>query len=404
MSWPAWIEELKTRYLADENNVFLLHGEAVRTGRWAVPGEIVDCAELVRRFLEPSRDIVGIFDPDPSEGKKAPELRKSKLDFRGVEDIGQFRRLVDARFTLDGVRAPKRFDTPEGGLGMLWVAMTTPGKDQAYIVLKVDKILNSRRKNPPPFDHGAPPLAEWPGHAGFEGTNNVVVLVAEDLSCVREDLREACARVEVQPHSAQLITGGGLPDEQQAAADREMDDALSLKRAPEPPPMEEAVDEIDRALAGDEEPVTEPLPDIVDLLPTQPLPELDLPEPVASEEIDLPERVDQALRAAILRHPEGDWPQNLPGREAVAAIVHELAPEKCGALVWAIADGQAIPEGEGAEWFQGWYKKDIALDAACGMALGALEVPEGGFTAENLPALERPAVNALARRIAKLLG
>ena len=110
------------------------------------------------------------------------------------------------------------------------------------------------------------------------------------------------------------------------------------------------------------------------------------------------------MRATILRHPEGDWPQNLPGREAVALVVHEVAPERCGLLSMEVVDEQVVAVGEGAEWFSDWYKKDIALDAACGMALGALEVPEGGFTAENLPELERPAINALARRIGKLLG
>ena len=311
MSWPAWIEELKIRYLADESNVFLLHGDAVLSGRWAVPGEIVDCADLVRRFLEPSRDIVGVFDPDPSDGKAPPDVRRSAMDFRGVEDIGQFRRLVEVRFTLDGVRARKRMDTPEGALGLVWIALTTRGKDQGYIVKKTDKVLNSRRKNPPPFDHGAPPLVEWPGHAGFEGTNNVVVLLAADLSTVRSDLVEACAKIEVTPHHAQLAEAEFAPvGDEQAAATAEIEDALSLKRAPKPPPMEEAEAELDRALAGEDElsmrreeedppaaePVTEPLPDIVDLLPTEPLPEVALPPPTTAEEIDLPERVDQALR------------------------------------------------------------------------------------------------------------
>jgi len=418
MSWPAWIDELKTRYLAGENNVFLLHGEAVRTGRWAVPGEIVDCAELVRRFLEPSRDIVGVFDPDPSNGKDPPDIRRSKLDFRGVEDLGHFRRLTETRFTLDGMRGRRRTDTPEGALGLIWIAITTQGRDQAWIVKKTEKVLNWRRKSPEPFDHGAPPLAEWPGHPGFEGTNNVVVLIAEDPTAVRQDLREACARIEVTPHQTQLEQAAAeIPDIAEddpvaeaalkEAAQAELDDALSLRRTPEPP-IEEAVAEVDRALEEGEieEEITSPLPD---RQPTDPLPELEeelagLPELTPTEEIDLPERVDQALRAAILRHPNGDWPGNLPGREAVAMVVHELAPERCGRLAMEVTDDGVRAVGEGAEWFTDWYKGDIALDAACGMALGALEVPDGGFTADNLPELERPAVNALARRIGKLLG
>lgn len=398
MSWPSWIEELKTRYLADEANLFVLHGAPVREGRYAVNGKIVGAAEVLRAFLSQSRDIVGVFDPDPSDGKLSPELRRPKLDFAGV-DLGAFRRLVDVRVTLDAIRAQRRTDTIEGAFGVMWLALTTTGADQAYILTKVETFAGARRKRLPPFEHDAPPLTEWA--SALSGTNNVIVILCEDPASLRPELQE-CARIELPAHDEAWSSEDEptAPLDAQLAADEEIEDALSLRRAPVPP-MADAVAEIENAM---ESGVTQPLPDVADLDVTQPLPDLTAPPAPATEDVPLPERVEQALRDAILRHADGDWPQNLPGREALAEVLHELDPGRVGVLTFTVDDGVVSAQGDGADWFMDWYRKDIAVDAACGMALGALEVPDGGFTDASLPPLERPAVGALARRITKLLG
>ncbi|MCP4808346.1 MAG: hypothetical protein GY913_33360 [Proteobacteria bacterium] len=405
MPWPTWIEELKTRYLADEANVFLLHGPPVREGRWAVNGKIVGAAEVLRAFLSQSRDIVGVLDPDPSDGKLSPDLRKAKLDFNGV-DLGAFRRLVDVRVTLDAIRVKRHTSTVEGAFGVMWLALTTAGADQAYILVKVDSYAGVRRKRLPAFDHDAPPITEWPGHEVLRGSNNVIVILCEDPTTLRQELQGACVRIEVTPHDA-AWSHDEEPDAA-SAAEAEIEDALSLKRV-KAPPMADAVAEIEAAMESGE---TQPLPDFEETAPlpdlTEPLPDVDavLAEVAAEKEagVSLPDKVERAFRDAILRHAEGDWPQNLPGREALAEVLHALDPGRVGELTFTVEDGVVQAQGDGADWFMDWYRKDIAVDAACGMALGALEVPEGGFTEETLPALERPAVGALARRITKLLG
>ena len=117
----------------------------------------------------------------------------------------------------------------------------------------------------------------------------------------------------------------------------------------------------------------------------------------------LSERLDVALRAAILRHPEGGWVQNLPAREAIAEVLHAESPQLCGPLALHVVDDQVKAVGPGADWFEGWFRSDVAVDAAAGMLLGGLEVPQGGFTPENLPPLSGPALRALSRRVERAL-
>jgi hypothetical protein len=125
------------------------------------------------------------------------------------------------------------------------------------------------------------------------------------------------------------------------------------------------------------------------------------PPPIATS--TLAERLDAALRAAILRHPQGGWVQNLPAREAIAEVLHAESPQLCGPLALHVVEDQVKAVGPGAEWFEGWFRADVAVDAAAGMLLGGLEVPQGGFTPENLPPLSGPALRALSRRVERAL-
>ena len=385
MSWPVWIDELKQRYLAGEASVFLLHGDVVH-GRWSLDGQIVDAPELLRRFLERSKDIVGIFEPDPSQGGVPPELRRSKLSFPGVQDYGIFKRLVSARFTLDGRSGRKRSDSVEEALGLIWLGLGSPGRSQAWILTDAGRIAPAARKRLPDLAHGAPALSGWNRDAALRGSDNVVLLLAEDRAAVRADVLDSVVCVEVPASKAVATPRLDAAEEIEEA----LDDGFSLRRS--------ARDDYAREAAVSE---------IEGLDPDAPAPPVSAPQAdppdQTSDEMDLQTRIDQAFRAAVLRHPEGAWVGNLPGREALAEVLSEIAPERVGSLTFEVVEEQVHAVGQGAEWFESWYSGDIAADAACGMALGALEVPEGGFTADNLPPLERPAIRALARRVEKLL-
>jgi hypothetical protein len=60
--------------------------------------------------------------------------------------------------------------------------------------------------------------------------------------------------------------------------------------------------------------------------------------------------------------------------------------------------------GTGAGWVLETWRADIALDAAAGMLLGELEVPEGATSLETLPPLSTTALKALNRRLEKLIA
>ena len=93
---PAWAEELKSRYLAGEASIFLLHGNVRDLYPWVeTDGAVVDVTlrEYLERFLARSRDMVIYFNV--SEG----------IEFPDKTTAGRFRRAVDARRLLEG-RAP----------------------------------------------------------------------------------------------------------------------------------------------------------------------------------------------------------------------------------------------------------------------------------------------------------
>ena len=121
MTWPQWIETLKERYLANQASVFVLHG-AVSSGRWSYAGESLDCPGILRRFLERSRDMVGLL-----EWETATLAVKPRLRFPGIQDGGRFARHLGARMVLDGITESLQPATPEKALGLIWLALDTPG-------------------------------------------------------------------------------------------------------------------------------------------------------------------------------------------------------------------------------------------------------------------------------------
>ncbi|MCB9794881.1 MAG: hypothetical protein H6741_19420 [Alphaproteobacteria bacterium] len=425
-TWPDWIEELKRRYLADEASVFLLHG-AVEGATWDVDGEPLDCAGVLRAFLSQSREIVGIYDPDAG------------LDFAAVTDRGAFNRLIEARNVLDGKRRRNLGRTPEEVLAQIYLALTTAGPAQGWVIRKTEKLVRANRKHLPPLADGAPHIAAWATHRSVRASNNVVVLLAPGVSSVRADLVLVTAHVHVPPPPprpgaqalpdaapgqsdpyAGLMRKGPPLDlaAAEAAAKRKMQQAAAdadalLSGRPVGGPNEaelRAAAEAELEAALSEEPVhgSAEAPAEAELEPPPPPEAPDLSsartQDTALSAEDIESRLRVALRVALLRHPEGGWTDKLPVREAVAATLLDIAPERFGPLSFEIVEEESRTVGAGAADFDAWWRGDIAVDAAAGMALSGIEVPEGGLTEEGLPELNPAAVRALARRIGRLLA
>lgn len=368
MPWPTWIESLRRSYLNDEASVFLLHGAI--DDRWDIDGKAMTATEALAQMLASSRAILAIYDPEGG------------LRFHGPTDQNNFTRLTETRQALEGRRDRNRARTPEQALGLIWMALTTAGPAQGYLISGVERLIPARKKHIEPLSESAPPIWDWARDSGLRGSNNVVVFLARRLEDLRGELAAGCAVIEV-PKAPPLAPPKAPPQAAEARAAAEVEATLAPP-SPPPPPVSRADAEAEVEALG------------------TPTPPTDLSAAAAPPSAEV--LVNAALRAAILRHPSGAWPGNLPAREALAAVIFDLAPQRCGPLTFTVSDDQVIASGPGADWFTRWYASDVAVDAASGMALSALVVPDGGFTEANLPELTPAAVRAMARRLDKALA
>ena len=400
--WPDWIEELKRRYMAEEASVFLLHG-AVDVVAWPYEDELLDAGRLVARFLTASRDIVVLYDPD-----------SGRLGWGGIEDSGRFTRHTETALVLDRTSGRPDLRKAEGALGLFWLSMHNPGPNQAFILYRTEKVCPARRSALPALELDAPPLAEWNAAPSLRETDNVVILLTTELDEVRDDLRDSVAVIEVpsppkpKPVLAPEVEEDPLSlrrqpasdSEAQAAAEAEIEAALSAAAEPEV----EVPEVDDSELGASEVDASE-----VDAPEVAPAPESPADAAPVPEPSSVPQptglMVEEALVQAVIRHgADGPpWPGHLPAKEAVAEVLHALAPERFGALRVEVVEDQAIAVGDGADDFNGWWAGDIAVDAACGMALSGLEKPPGGWSEAQPPRFPKAALRALSRRIEKAL-
>ena len=418
--WPDWIEELKSRYLNNEASVFLLHG-AVDAGRWVVEGQTVDCMTTLVQFLSRSREILGVLDP------------KRGLSFPGVGDRSRFQRLVEVRRTLDGDITSLREDKPDECLALLHKALSTAGPTQGYVLVYAEQLLPEKKRPLPSLPAGAPAFKDWIGDPALRNSDNLVVLLTEDLERVHRDVRALVGRglIEVpDEHPPVVVTHevtadvdlGGLPPVPGLPEDSGDDiTPLSAEMPPTlPPPLSPATapltDEtfntnelISEAIAeafngtndgADDEVVDDP--PTVEAPPAAPATEGYTPTLDAAEADDL----RAALEAALRRNPSPPWLNLLPVREALAQVIHARSPATCGPLLFSVSeDGQVVAEGPGDTWFDIWFS-GIVVRAASEQILNKLAevVGEGGVPAEGPLPLEEPKLRALRKQISKALA
>ncbi len=353
MTWPSWIDEIKNRYLADQASVFLLHG-AVRGTRWDVGGEALDCSELLVKFLGRTRQVVGVI------------TQADGLTFSGIGDEGQFDRLVAAVELVGRAAIPLSNADVNQALGRVWLALGSTGSDQAYILADVERVLPGHRKRVEDLGAGAPPLWDWCLHKRVRESNNIVLLLAPNLDGVRQEFIATASIIEVRkpPTLAEVGT-----------------EALA------------AADPVVAARAGAEQ-------EIEAFLASRST-HTDTTQP---PEVAAVNGLEDALLATLTAHPVTTWEQRLPVMDAVARLLSDRIPERVGAIDFTLDDeGQVVATGKGADWFLERWGSDIALDAAAGMLLKELTIPDGAEFIEAPTALSETAIKALTRRIDKLV-
>ena len=180
MSWPAWIETLKDRYLGEQASVFLLHGAGVATGRWDVDGQTLDCLTTLNRFLRGSRQILGVLDPALG------------LSFADPADRNLFRGLVEADRVLSGSTNVLRDDQPREALAMVYKALHAAASPaQGYVLLFAEALGGKHQKAMRPLPEGVPALSQWPATPAIREGDKVVVMLAEHVDGVHPELLAA---------------------------------------------------------------------------------------------------------------------------------------------------------------------------------------------------------------------
>ena len=199
LTLPTWAAELRSRYLAGEASLFLLHGNVRDLQPWTDPttGETtwVDLRAFLERFLARTRDVVASYDV--SRGLTFPEKRHRQL----------FQLVLDARRQLRGEdRLHELPRTPTDTVPVLedlltntthscgvvidYLEMIVPNADVAFLGGE-DKANLVR-------------LHRWSSDPVLLQTDNLAILVAEHLS-------EVSRRVVASPQLA--IIRVPFPDE-----------------------------------------------------------------------------------------------------------------------------------------------------------------------------------------------
>lgn len=351
MGWPAWVDEIARRYLADEASVFVVHGNVEAKVWTAEDGTAgLDAAQLLVRFLRRSREVVAVLRPGPPP---------ARLEFAEFTDRGRFETLVRAADVLAGKALALQESDPMQALGRVWRALGTVGTAQAYVVSDTERLLPAAKRWIDPVP-GAPDLFSWSSQPVLRRSNNLIVFLCRSLDGVRSELlAPAVARVALRddPPAARE------PDAEAAA----LAEVEALGAEPPPPPA-----------------------------PTEP------PPPPADGPSPLAERLERHLVECLGLHSEESRPARVPVMDAVARTIAEIDPERFGPLRfgWDPEGGVAV-EGEGADRFRAAWSSDIALDASAGMILGKLPV---GYKTSGHTQFDPTGIKALVRRLERILA
>jgi len=377
MPWPAWIDELKDRYLADEANVFVLHG-AVASTTFAVEEELLDCVGVLQRFLARTRPIIGVLRPWPLP---------SRIEFAGIMDRTRFENLIKAHDFVEGRVDALQETDPAEALARIWRALDTTGTDQAYLVTDAHRIAPGHRKRVDPIP-GAPGFLEWPTHPMLRASNNLIVLLVEDPDQLRSELLEGSALVEAtepEPPSSPDLTSTPSP----------LPEFTELDDQPEPTLVPDNVlpEELDDELSEAPEPTLVPEDD-----DRQDDDSVEDGDPIEPE--DLVPELTSTLARTLTDYGAAGRAALLPVMDATAQVIAAHRPGTFGGLTFGLDDdGRPAASDPGGSDFLAMWRRDITLDAAASMIIRELpdELPDA-------PEPDATGVRVLAKRVAKAIA
>ncbi len=175
-SLPAWADQLRTRYLAGEASLFLLHGNVRDLYAWTDDHgktEWLDLRGFLQAFLNRTRDLVVYYNVSQGllfGGTGQKRLFRSIVDaqrmMRGEERMGGLP--VTATDVIPVVEALATDPTHSSAVVMDFFEMIAPNADPSFMVHEDKANLVS--------------LQRWSTDPAFLATDNLIILVTEHLS------------------------------------------------------------------------------------------------------------------------------------------------------------------------------------------------------------------------------
>jgi len=216
---PSWADELRRRYLAGEASLFLVHGNTRDLYPWTGEDgttEYVGLRAFLDRFLSRTKEIVLYYNL--SEG----------IAFAEPAMAGRFRHAVNARRAIKG--QPEIGSIPHRSgevLPVLEGLVTDPSQQAAVVLDYVEMIVpmgdisfmgDADKAN-------LVALQRWTGDPALSSSNNLVILVAENLADVHRRLSASSQLATLQiPLPAEESRQEFLEGTTRKEGDAQMDD------------------------------------------------------------------------------------------------------------------------------------------------------------------------------------
>ncbi len=198
---PAWAEDLRSRYLAGEASVFLLHGNVRDLFRWEEEGapDYLPLKAFLERFLGRSKEIVLTWNCSEGVGLSDKKMEKA------VERIVNARRMVDGE--------PPMGDLPKDAAGVLSLVEDLVTTSDAGVSVVLDYVETLVPKADLSYMGEADKanlvaLQRWTQDPDLQKSDNLVLLVTQHMSDLNRRLLSSAQLVPIEIH---------LPD----AAERE---------------------------------------------------------------------------------------------------------------------------------------------------------------------------------------
>jgi len=189
---PAWADELRSRYLAGETSMFLLHGNVRDLHGWQEESGTtswLDLRAFLEKFLERTRDVVAYYNV--SQGlefsqKTHARLFRSIVDARrqtsGEEKLGELP--VTAAATIPVIEDLITDSGHSSAVIIDFFEMIAPNADVAFMVHEDKANLVA--------------LQRWATDPAFGSTDNLVILVTEQISDISRRISSSPALATIQ--------------------------------------------------------------------------------------------------------------------------------------------------------------------------------------------------------------